>query len=75
MIKALLIPLFSFAVLKLSLTLAITYKSLGLLAISLFLLIIGVNVYILVQLIRSKDVIPKNLKFKLGGTNNEKEIL
>ncbi len=71
MIKALLIPFFSFAVIKLSLTLAITYKSLELIAISFFLLIIGVNIYFLVQLIRGKSIAPKNLKFKLGSKNHE----
>ena len=71
MIKTLLIPLFSFAVLKLSLTLAITYKSLGVVAISCFLLIIGINVYILIQLIRDKSIFPNKLKSKLGNQNYE----
>ncbi|AUJ70802.1 hypothetical protein PNC201_12685 [Pseudoalteromonas sp. NC201] len=67
MIKTLLIPFFSFSITKLSLTLAATYKALNLITISLFLLIIGFNLYFLIQLIRGKSLIPKTLKSKLEG--------
>lgn len=76
MIKSLLIPLFSFSVLKLSLTLVITYSSLSIFAIGLFLLIIVANLYILTQLIRDRSIFPDSIKCKFSkesssSKNNE----
>lgn len=73
MIKALLIPFFSFGAMKLLLTLAITYKSLNWLAISCLIILIVINIYILVQLIRGKSIFPKNIKSKLSTVAYEKD--
>lgn len=64
MIKNLLIPLFFFAILKLSLTLAVTYKSLTLLPIAFLMTLILLNLYILIRLIQGKVILPKSFKLK-----------
>lgn len=73
MIKALLIPLFSFSALKLSLTLAITHGSLGVFSVSIFLLLIAFNIYVLVQLIRGESIFGNAFRRRLRVNNEENE--
>lgn len=67
MTKGMLIPIFMFGLLKLFLTLLITYESIDWQLLFMLLILIVINLYILICLIAGKWFFSRLLKLALGA--------